>query len=172
MSEFPHERLDVYRVAVEYLALAEDIAQALPRGRAYLADQLRRASLSVSLNVAEGAGEFSQADKARFYRMARRSGTECVAILDACRILRVGDETMLSRGRELLHRVVSMLTAMVVRLSEPGTGTGAGAGAGAGAGGEPGTGTGAGTGTGGEAGTSGEAGAGTPGISVAVRSPP
>src|SRR5215470_11557056 len=116
MSDFPHERLDVYRVSIDFLALSENLAIQLPRGRAYLVDQLRRAALSVSLNVAEGAGEFAQADKARFYRMARRSGTECVAIL--------------THWRELLHRVVSMLTAMVLRLSEPGMGTGTGAGAG------------------------------------------
>ena len=76
--------------------------------------------------MAEGAGEFAQADKARFYRMARRSGTECVAILDACRILKLTEEAVLTHGRELLYRVVSMLTAMVLRLSEPGTGTGTG----------------------------------------------
>ena len=87
MSDFAHERLDVYRVAIEFLGVSDEIASELPRGRAYLTlvDQLRRASLSVTLNVAEGAGEFAPADKARFYRMARRSGTECVAILDACR---------------------------------------------------------------------------------------
>jgi four helix bundle protein len=130
MSDFAHERLHVYQAAIEYLALSEEIATALPRGRRYLADQLRRASLSISLNVAEGAGEFAQADKARFYRMARRSGTECVAILDACRILMLIENERLVRGRDLLHRVVSMLTALVLRLSEPGTGTGAGTGTG------------------------------------------
>ena len=130
MSDFPHERLDVYRAAVEYLALSENIATTLPKGRAYLVDQLRRASLSIGLNVAEGAGEFAQAEKARFYRIARRSGTECVAILDACKILKLAEDKPLRQGRELLHRVVSMLTAMVVRLSEPGTGAGAGAGTG------------------------------------------
>ena len=130
MSDFAHERLDVYRVAIEFLGVSDEIASELPRGRAYLVDQLRRASLSVTLNVAEGAGEFAPADKARFYRMARRSGTECVAILDACRILKLTDVVVLTHGRELLYRVVSMLTAMVLRLPEPGTGTGTGAGTG------------------------------------------
>jgi four helix bundle protein len=128
MSEFPHERLDVYRAAIEFLGLSEDIVNAVPKGRAYVIDQLRRASLSIALNVAEGAGEFAPADKARFYRMARRSGTECVAILDACRILRLAVDEPLVRGRELLHRIVSMLTAMVLRLSEAGTGRGTGTG--------------------------------------------
>jgi len=87
MSMFTHERLDVYQAAIEFLVLADPIASALPKARAYVADQLRRAALSIPLNVAEGAGEFASGDKARFYRMARRSGTECAAILHACRVL-------------------------------------------------------------------------------------
>jgi len=82
-----HERLDVYHVAIEHLVLTDEIANELPKGGSYLADQLRRAALSIPNNIAEGAGEFALADKARFYRMARRSGTECAALLHACRVL-------------------------------------------------------------------------------------
>jgi four helix bundle protein len=105
MNEFEHERLDVYQAAVQFLALSDTIAGSLPRGRAYLADQLRRAATSISLNIAEGAGEFAPADKARFYRMARRSATESAAILDACRILVLADNSTLQDGRTLLLRV-------------------------------------------------------------------
>jgi four helix bundle protein len=73
--QLDHEKLDVYRVAIEPVALADDIVEQMPRGRAYLADQLQRAATSVPLNIAEGAGEFSPKDKARFYRMAKRSAT-------------------------------------------------------------------------------------------------
>jgi four helix bundle protein len=128
MSEFVHERLDVYRAAIEFLVLADTIAGSLPRGRAYLADQLRRASTSISFNVAEGAGEFAPADKARFYRMARRSATECAAILDACRLLSLIEADPSGQGRELLLRIVAMLTAMVVKISGAGAGAGSGAG--------------------------------------------
>ena len=57
-ESFQHERLDVYRIAIELVALADDVINDLPRGRGYLADQLQRASTSVVLNIAEGAGEF------------------------------------------------------------------------------------------------------------------
>ena len=124
MSTFDHERLDVYQVAIDFVALADDVIGHLPRGRRYLADQLQRASLSVPLNIAEGVGEFSRNDKRRFYRMALRSATECAAILDVCRRLKLADESLLSSGRESLLRIVSMLTRLVKREKEPGTGTG------------------------------------------------
>jgi four helix bundle protein len=113
MHDFEHERLDVYQRAVHFLALAEIISASLAKGRGYIADQLRRAALSITLNIAEGAGEFAAADKARFYRMARRSATECAAILDACRALGLGEERQLAEGREDLLAVVAMMTGLI-----------------------------------------------------------
>ena len=92
MNEFEHERLDVYKAAIELLVLADAVAATLPRGRGYLADQLRRAASSISFNIAEGAGEFASDEKARFYRMARRSAIESAAIFDACRVLSLTTE--------------------------------------------------------------------------------
>ena len=77
-----HEKLEVYQFAIRFVLLADEIVQDLPRGRAYLADQLRRAGASIALNIAEGAGEYAPAEKVRFYRIAKRSATECSSILD------------------------------------------------------------------------------------------
>ncbi|HXG59626.1 MAG TPA: four helix bundle protein [Thermoanaerobaculia bacterium] len=55
---FDHEKLDVDRLAIEFVAKANDIMERLPRGRGYLGDQLQRAALSIVLNIAEGAGKF------------------------------------------------------------------------------------------------------------------
>ena len=48
-----YEKLDVYRCATQFLALAAQIYGALPKGNAALADQLRRAALSIPLNINE-----------------------------------------------------------------------------------------------------------------------
>ena len=87
---FDHERLDVYQVALDFVVLADEVAERLPRGRSALADQLQRAATSVPLNIAEGAGEYSRKEKARFYRIALRSATESAAILDVSRRLQLG----------------------------------------------------------------------------------
>ena len=112
MDQFDHEKLDVYQAAIEFIAVVGDLVEHLPRGRSYLADQLQRAGTSIPLNIAEGAGEFSGNEKARFYRMAKRSATECAAILDVCKRLDLVEPTRFQTGRSLLIRIVSMLTKM------------------------------------------------------------
>ena len=107
-----HAKLDVYRCAIEFLALAVSILGSLPKGNADLADQLRRASLSVSLNIAEGAGKTTTPDKRKHYAIARGSALECAAILDAAEILRIIEPSMVVRGNALLARIVAMLTKM------------------------------------------------------------
>ena len=118
MGEFHHERLDVYQAAVGFVVVADGVADALPRGRAYLADQLRRAASSIALNTAEGAGEYRTKDKARFYRMATRSATECAALFDVLTRLSLAETNTLAGGRDLLVRIVSMLTKMVLGLQQ------------------------------------------------------
>jgi four helix bundle protein len=128
MDVFEHERLDVYRAAIDFLVIAETTASELPRGRGYIADQLRRAACSVVLNIAEGVGEFAPVEKARFYRIARRSATESAAILDVCRKLTLIDDPAVEAGRTLLLRVVAMLTAMARKVGESGSGSRTGSG--------------------------------------------
>ncbi len=128
MTVFDHERLDVYHAAIEFVGASSTLVDDLPSGQSCLANQLRRASISIPLNIAEGAGEYSRADKARFYRMALRSATECAAILDVCRRLALVTDDRVADGRQLLLRIVAMLTAMVRALIPSGTGSGSGSG--------------------------------------------
>ena len=107
-----HEKLDVYQCSIEFFALAASMAESVPRGYGELKSQLRRASLSVPLNIAEGAGKVSDADSAKFYAIARGSAQECGAILDALDVLGAVEGETYSNGKTLLYRLVSMLTRM------------------------------------------------------------
>jgi len=107
-----HEKLDVYQRSVEFFALAVRIIEKIPKGNSVLKDQFNRASLSILLNIAEGTGKTSQKDKQRFYAIARGSAMECGAILDACKVLGLIKEPVHDEGKNLLTRIVSMLTKM------------------------------------------------------------
>jgi four helix bundle protein len=115
MSYFDFEKLDVYQASIEVVVLIDKITESFPRGRAYLTDQLQRAGTSISLNIAEGSGEFSVNEKSRFYRMAKLSATESAAIFDVAKRLNIIHEANYQAGRVLLIRIVSMLTKMAQR---------------------------------------------------------
>jgi four helix bundle protein len=110
---FDHERLDVYRFAVEFDSIVVGL---LPkRGNATVRDQLDRASVGIVACIAEGAGRRTPADKRHFYAMARGSAAECVALLDVLRNRHLVNDADHERCRALLLSIVRMLS----RLSDP-----------------------------------------------------
>ncbi len=109
---FAHEKLDVYRCATEHFVLAVRLAAGVPRGFGFLADQYRRAALSIPLNIAEGVGKTSEDDRRRYYAGARGSAMECAAILDAAELLGIADRQAAAAGKALLERIVQMLSRL------------------------------------------------------------
>ena len=108
------ERLVVYGVALEFQSQASALAL---RANAIVRDQLRRASLSVVLNIAEGAGRRSPAQKRHFYSIARGSAMESAAIVDVLRVRGVAAHTECRQARALVVRIVQMLTKLDQALS-------------------------------------------------------
>jgi four helix bundle protein len=111
--QLDYERLDVYRLARELAREGNAIMRQLPTGRADLIDQFRRASLSLPLNIAEGAGEFAPREKARFYRIAKRSGTECGAVLDHMVDLDLLPFSRTEPARLLIRRITGALVKLI-----------------------------------------------------------
>jgi len=78
---FDFEKFPVYIKSEEvYLVIVKQILPHKDLDR-NLREQLRRASMSIALNIAEGAGKFSKKDKKNFYVIARGSNQECVALI-------------------------------------------------------------------------------------------
>jgi four helix bundle protein len=103
------ETLDVYAVALEFNMTATVLAA---RADAVVRDQLRRASLSCVLNMAEGAGRRSPGHQRALYDVARGSALECAAVLDVLRIRGLASATEAARARSFVVRMVQMLTKL------------------------------------------------------------
>jgi hypothetical protein len=71
------------------------------------------------LNIAEGAGKFSPADKAVFYTRARGSATESAAVLDVCRKLNLITPAVADDNKALLERIAPMLTKLIKPAARP-----------------------------------------------------
>lgn len=73
MSEevFPHEKLDVWRLAKELAGQVYRLTAKFPKEERFgLVDQMRRAGVSVMSNLAEGCGRMSARDQAHFSQLA------------------------------------------------------------------------------------------------------
>jgi len=79
---FIFEKLDVYQKAVDFADTICGLTKDFLKGNYYLVDQLNRAALSISTNIAEGNGRYHRADRVNFFRIARGSAFECVPILE------------------------------------------------------------------------------------------
>ena len=112
---FDHDRLDVYRLSIDYVAASFRVAKDLNGLHRHARDQWLRAAQSIPLNIAEGNGKRSLKDRNLFLEIARGSALECAAIQDVLAATDgIGDE---SHGnlKRILKRVVSMLTRLIAR---------------------------------------------------------
>lgn len=79
---FKFEKLEVWRLALEFSDMIYAITEKLPRKENFnLVSQMERAVTSVSLNIAEGSTSQSDAEQVRFLGYAIRSLIEAVACL-------------------------------------------------------------------------------------------
>jgi len=114
-TAFDHEKLEVYQVALEYLALIHETLSTFPAGSADLKDQLGRAGSSIVLNIPEGnAKPRHSRDRRKFFRIALGSAQESAGGWDVARIRVYCSSESAARAKGLLHRIVCMLCRMVM----------------------------------------------------------
>ena len=107
---FDHEKLDVYQDAIRFVAHVDELLEEIPRSLA-VHNQLDRASTSIPLNIAEGNGKYTPADRCRFFDIARGSALECAACLDVLVTKRRIEHDAV--GKALLLKIVSMLVGLI-----------------------------------------------------------
>lgn len=109
---FDHERLEVYQAALSFLDWLEPVLQKLPKSLSVV-DQLDRASTSIPLNIAEGNGKFTSADRCRFFDIARGSALESAAALDVLVAKKRCTQEEVAAGKDCLWSIVSILVGLI-----------------------------------------------------------
>jgi four helix bundle protein len=113
---FDHERLEVYREAIAFIAwLSPVLEETLRIGE--VKDQLDRASTSIPLNIAEGNGKYAPKDRCRFFDIAHGSALECAAGLDILVTKGKLTQPQIRPGKESLQKIVRMLVGLIKRNS-------------------------------------------------------
>lgn len=112
MLEF--EKLEVYRKAIEFSNSVYEITKEFPQHEQFgIVSQLRRAALSVALNLAEGAGRFNKKEKRHFYRMARASAYECFPLLEVSLLQKYINADIYTSERTKCIKLTRLATGMI-----------------------------------------------------------
>lgn len=109
-----HQKLDVYQASRKFVLECYKLSNQLPSEEKFgMISQIRRAALSVHLNIAEGSSRKSEAERKRYYEISRGSIIEIDAALDIANDLkyleRMDTGTL---GNEMLN-CFKLLTGMI-----------------------------------------------------------
>ena len=121
IKEFKFEKLDVWRLSIEFLDDIYKIVDLLPKSEDFnLKSQLRRAGTSISLNIAEGSTVCTNAEQIQYLKISIRSLVEVVAcfrIISKRKYLSSTD--LLRKGNEMANILFSKLLAFRSSLQRP-----------------------------------------------------
>ena len=108
-----HQKLDIYEMSRKLVKACYDFSNLLPKDEKFaMISQIRRAALSVHLNIAEGCSRTSGAERKRFFEIARGSLIEIDAALDIALDLKYITQNP-EDLKEPLTRCFKMLTGLI-----------------------------------------------------------
>jgi four helix bundle protein len=109
---FDFEKFPVYKKAeLQYLKTLKILSN--QKIDLNLRSQLKRATLSIVLNIAEGAGKYTKNDKKNFYVIAKGSTYECVAIIRILKIEGLITEELYTDSYANLLDIAKMLSGLI-----------------------------------------------------------
>lgn len=109
---FLFEKLEIYQKSLQ---LSNDIVKDTEhqKGFYFIVDQLRRASMSISLNIAEGNGRFNKKERRQFFLIARGSAFECIPLIEMCKSNKILSEEQVLQYRTRLDEICRMLAGLI-----------------------------------------------------------
>ena len=110
---FLFEDLDVYKRAVVLAERVTKLTGDFSSGTYAISDQLRRATLSISCNIAEGNGRWHVKEKKHFFMIARGSAFECVPLLDVATRLGLIEEGVHQELKTELDEICRMIMGLI-----------------------------------------------------------
>ena len=115
-ERFDFENLKVYQKALEYVDFVYEMTRNFPKTETLsLTDQIKRAPISICLNIAEGSGG-SKVEFNRFLKIARRSIRECVSITEITYRQKFIDDKFKQRSRRFCVELSKMVNGLMKSL--------------------------------------------------------
>ncbi len=113
MFEYSFERLEVWKKSMELVKMIYDVTKSFPVSEKYgLTSQLRRATVSISSNLAEGTSRISNKDKAHFTTLSFSSAMEVLNQILIAKELEFLSEENYIEIRKKISKITNMLNSL------------------------------------------------------------
>jgi len=117
MLNLSHKKLDVWKLSIELSKQTYKITENFPKFELYgISNQLRRATVSISSNIAEGCSRKSTLEKKRFLEISRSSLVEVDTQLIISKELNYLNDIELEKFNELLNKLFAKLSNLIIKI--------------------------------------------------------
>ncbi len=114
MLELSHKQLTVWKYSVDLVTVIYRLTNGFPEREMFgLTSQMRRAAISIVLNISEGAARRSKREKVRFYEIARSSLVELDAQIEISIKLKYLENTDMREISNKLNSTFSLLSGLI-----------------------------------------------------------
>lgn len=114
IQDFDFEKLTVYQKAIEFIHKIFEVYKNLPRQFKYtIGDNLVRAGMSITNNLAEGSGKRSKREKARYCSTSLDSARECISVFNVLFKEKLIEENIYIGMRKDSREITSMLCGLI-----------------------------------------------------------
>lgn len=114
MLNLNHKKLDVWHLSIKFVSKIYKITSTYPRDELFgLVSQTRRASVSISANIAEGSSRKSLVERKRFYEIARSSLVEVDNHIELAKELGYLSDETINELNEKLNELFAKLSKFI-----------------------------------------------------------
>jgi len=116
MLKLSHKKLDVWKLAIKFVSTIYRITNNYPKDELFgLISQTRRASVSISSNIAEGSARKSLIERKRFYEISRASLVEVDSHLEIAKELEFINEQYFDELDRDINELFAKLSNLILK---------------------------------------------------------
>lgn len=117
MLNLSHKKLDVWHHSIELIKIIYKLTENFPKQEMYgISSQIRRSSVSIASNIAEGCSRKTANEKKRFFEISRSSLVEVDTQLEICAELNYVDTSQRENMNELLNKLFAKLSNLILKI--------------------------------------------------------
>ena len=114
MLNLNHKKLDVWKLSMDLILLIYKLTSKFPKEELFgLTSQVRRATVSICLNISEGSARKTAPDRRRFYEISRSSLVEVDSQIEVALMLSYITQSDITEIEKIANELFAKLSKLI-----------------------------------------------------------